>query len=401
MNRRVYFAFAFGAGILANCPAFVAAQESKMVAMGNEQTGVSVAAQIDVIRRAPNPSAAVDAYAKGLVNAPDSVPLEEAYLVRMVELGVPEMADAQARDLIQRQTGSGVAWAVAAFNDAERGQPVEALGEIATAVQHQARDPFVQRTAGQLLAWYDTEADQSQVPDDVKSGVSQIRALLSGQRAYGDAYRRAHAVYDQDTSTASTASAPPTTEPAPPTEYPAPPAEPPAPLEGGDTYNYNDTYMTPNDTYVGLPSAYPYPYAFPYAYSYDPFCGYPAGYCGSLSWISSPGAICVPRRFFFHGDADDFRFHHGDRDGFAFHRDRGDFGFFGRQHGFGFDRHNVLVPGRHDHDALAFGRFGDAGRIFPHGDRGTVAPGPGAFPARPARRSVRAGRCRCRGLVHR
>jgi hypothetical protein len=334
---------------------------------------------LDAIRKAPDPSIAVNAYAQGAAAVTDRTLLEAAYVQRMVELGVPQLADAQARDLMRSKPGNGLAWAVAAFNDAERGRPTEALHEITIAAQHESGDPFVQRTAGQLLAWYDTEADQSQLPADVRSEVSTLRTDLSGRPTYAEAYRTARQVYEQDNNGAATET--PASEPAPPSEYPgpsaqypapsgdssAPPAEYPAPMETGDTYDYGDTYVAPSDTYFGAYGyPYSYPYAVPYAYSYDPYCGYPAGYFGSLWWGSWPSAICVPR----HG----YYYHHGG----------GDFGYF-RGHGdagrFGFHDRAVLLPGRHGGSGFAGGRFGHDGGMAGHGDRGSFGRGSGAFPA--------------------
>src|SRR5450755_3853212 len=45
------------------------------------------------ITDAPDPSSAIQAYAKATAGAPASVEVEQAYLHRMVSFGLPEMAD--------------------------------------------------------------------------------------------------------------------------------------------------------------------------------------------------------------------------------------------------------------------------------------------------------------------
>src|SRR5439155_15098509 len=54
------------------------------------------ASLIEAIRQSPDPSSAIQAYARAIASQPADTPLiEQAYVRRMVELSVPEMADAQ------------------------------------------------------------------------------------------------------------------------------------------------------------------------------------------------------------------------------------------------------------------------------------------------------------------
>ncbi|HTL31392.1 MAG TPA: hypothetical protein VL282_19315, partial [Tepidisphaeraceae bacterium] len=64
-----------------------------------QQSDPRVTEQITAIQNAADPSAVVEAYAKAQVAAPDSLPVEEAYVARLVSLGLPELAESQARDL--------------------------------------------------------------------------------------------------------------------------------------------------------------------------------------------------------------------------------------------------------------------------------------------------------------
>ena len=59
----------------------------------------TTAAAIQAIQQAPDPSAAVAAYGSGLAIAPNDPKLHEAYVARMVDMGLPEMAFHQAHTL--------------------------------------------------------------------------------------------------------------------------------------------------------------------------------------------------------------------------------------------------------------------------------------------------------------
>src|SRR2546423_9831601 len=60
-------------------------------------------AAIEQIRQAPNPSAAVEAYARAIAapGAAGNLAIGQAYVRKMGDLGAPEMAEAQAQDLIK------------------------------------------------------------------------------------------------------------------------------------------------------------------------------------------------------------------------------------------------------------------------------------------------------------
>src|SRR3954470_6194179 len=50
---------------------------------------------LSAIRNAPDPSAAVEAYARARTSNADPVALEKAYVERLVALGLPELAESQ------------------------------------------------------------------------------------------------------------------------------------------------------------------------------------------------------------------------------------------------------------------------------------------------------------------
>jgi hypothetical protein len=265
---------------------------------------------ISAIERAPDPSSATDAYVKGAVLDRDSVAVEQAYVKRLAALGLPEMAETQARDLSKRRPDDGIAWAVVAYMDARKGDTTAALQGILIANRQAGDDPFVQRTAAQLLAYYDYKADRTRIDGAVRTALEQMRNDLRGKTEYAQAYERASDAYAHEPAAAPS-------EPAA-SNY-RPPSDPygnsaPSPAVYNN-YTYN-TY-TPDG-----------PYTDPYAYDYGSYPWWP-------SWWG-PSLVVIDRPFFFHHRFD-HDFHHGfDHDHFfnhdrfghsdSFHNDRFGFG---------------------------------------------------------------------------
>ena len=162
---------------------------------------VTVAAAIQAIQQAPDPSAVVAAYGSGLAVAPNDPKLHEAYVARMVDMGLPEMAFHQAQTLTTLQPNNGLAWGVVAYVDARRGQMPEAVSAINLAGQFASSNKFVAHTAGEILAWYDLKADKAKLPDNAKDGLTRDpgparqttgvhRSLRHGPKGLPDADQR-------------------------------------------------------------------------------------------------------------------------------------------------------------------------------------------------------------------
>ena len=163
------------------------------------QPSATALSPFDAIGQAPDPSAAINAYANARVTLPDKpVEIESAYVHRMIDFGVPALAEAQARDLVQRDPKNGQAWAVLAYMDAKRGQTDAAMSEIETAGKFSPDDPFVQSTAGQLLAWYDSGASINAVSEPVARGVPLLREMISTKPEFAGAYQAAMDEYRQE-----------------------------------------------------------------------------------------------------------------------------------------------------------------------------------------------------------
>jgi hypothetical protein len=249
------------------------------------------------IERATEPSVAVEAYTRARANAPDSLLLEQVYVHRLAELGAPDLCQAEARDLVSRGVNDGLAWAVLAFNNAEGEDFAAALTEIANGVRYARDDEFVQRVAGQLLAWYDTGGARAELPVSVRQAVHDIRSALAGQSAYAAAYREARGFYDSQQGGGVPSAAP---------VVPQPVYVPPVAYEPIYRERYVDTYIAPYD--------YSYPgYVYP---------GWTGGiYVGSRHGHGSR-AIVVPFTD-RHGDRHYYRPDGGDhrRDGWRDNRD--------------------------------------------------------------------------------
>ena len=142
-------------------------------------------AAIQAIQQAPDPSAAVAAYAIGFAAGRNNPRLDEAYVGRMVDLGLPEMAYHQAQTLTTQDSSNGLAWGVVGYVDARRGQMPDAVSAINLAGQFAPENKFVEHTAaGEIIAWYDFKADKASLPDNAKDGLIKLRALLGKHPAF-------------------------------------------------------------------------------------------------------------------------------------------------------------------------------------------------------------------------
>jgi len=152
-------------------------------------------AAIQAIQQASDPSAAVAAYANGFAIDRTNPKLHEAYVARMVELGLPELAYRQAQLLTSLQSDNGLAWGVVAYVDARRGEMPEAVAAVTLAAQFAPDNTFVQRTAGEIVAWYSFKADKSKLPDVVGANVTKVRGAMSNRAAFIGALENARKAY--------------------------------------------------------------------------------------------------------------------------------------------------------------------------------------------------------------
>jgi hypothetical protein len=169
-------------------------------AWGESTTDPEVAAAVQAIQQAPDPSAAVSAYVNGTAVDRNDPQLSEAYVARMVDLGLPELAFHQAQALTTLESSNGLAWGVIAYVEARRGNMAEAISAINLAGQFAPGNPLVQRTAGEIAAWYDVMADKATLSENAKRGLATIRGLLEKRPEFANAYETAKKAYKAQAS---------------------------------------------------------------------------------------------------------------------------------------------------------------------------------------------------------
>src|SRR5688572_1841556 len=107
----------------------------------------------------------------------------------MAEFGAPELANAQAHTLINRGAADATIRGVAAYNDAARGDARAAIANLRLALTDRPDDPFLLRTAAQVVAWYDSQAGRVRLAKDDIAGIEWLRAAGKGCREFADTYR--------------------------------------------------------------------------------------------------------------------------------------------------------------------------------------------------------------------
>jgi hypothetical protein len=272
-----------------------------------------VAAAIQAIEQAPDPSATVAAYVNGAAVDRNDPKLSEAYVVRMVDLGLPELAFHQAQTLTTLESNNGLAWGVIAYVEARRGNMPEAISAINLAGQFAPDNLLVQRTAGEIIAWYDVKADKATLSENAKQGLETIRGLLGKRPEFANAYKTAKEAY----------------------KAPASAPEQPAQSQGQST-----SLQTASPT--ELVSSYP-----DYYYASGPgwveptpwWWWQPIGFFAGFDFFPFTTVVVFNHRNFFR---DHDRFFHGENDRF-FDRDRNGRFFNGGEFG---ARHNDGDRGR-------------------------------------------------------
>ena len=165
-------------------------------------TAFDAATAAQDIQQASDPSAAVSAYASGFAADRTNVVLHNAYVTRMVDFGLPELAYHQAQLLTSLDAHNGLAWGVVAHVNARQTDMPGAISAITLAAQSAPEHPFVQRTAGEVLAWYDAKGAQAYMSEDCRTGIAKTRALMTNRPAFTDAYNAARRAYAEQTNAA-------------------------------------------------------------------------------------------------------------------------------------------------------------------------------------------------------
>jgi hypothetical protein len=153
---------------------------------------MSTSDAVKKIKSAKTVSDAVTAYADAVRGAGDSVGVKQAFIVRMVDLGAPEMAENQARDLADL-SGDPMSSAVLAYSAAKRNELDASISHLAKAVDKSPTNGFVAATAGEVLAWYDVKTamePNTQVNESTRKAVEDIRSDVGRRNDFTTAYGR-------------------------------------------------------------------------------------------------------------------------------------------------------------------------------------------------------------------
>lgn len=156
-------------------------------------TAAASARLLDAVIEAPDASSAVEAYARARAAMPRRTAVPKAYVRRMTELGQPQMALAQARDVLDVEIGEPLALAVLAGERARNGDAEGAIRGIVTAVANDSYEPFVRRTSGQILAWLDTRSGR--MAEDIETSAASMRKVVGGTSEFEEAYKAAREAY--------------------------------------------------------------------------------------------------------------------------------------------------------------------------------------------------------------
>lgn len=256
------------------------------------------------IYTAADPSAAIEAYGRAIAGAQDKLAVETAYVQRMISFGLPEMATSQARDLVAKSPNNGQAWAVLAYANAKKGDTPAAVEQLLSAADRSPDDSFVQRTAGQVVAFCDTQANKSTFPAETQRALETLRQKIGNREAFASAYQQTrNDLSAGPTTNQSQAAAPTTTVPS--TDQASVPLQP----EPAQPYVTQPYVAQP---YVAAPAVPLYPYPSDY-YDQSYYYGQPTGYYYRSNWWY-PSAYRAPyygSRIYLYSGAG-YRHHAGD-----------------------------------------------------------------------------------------
>ncbi len=260
---------------------------------------------LEKILRAADPSAAIDAYAQAVASGGDKIAIEDAFVRRMVDLGVAELAASQAADLNQHAPENGLAWGVSSYVSARKNDTTTALTDIVRAVDKAPTEAFVLRIAGQLVAWYELRADRGVIVNELQDAVTDLKKRVGTQAAFVEAYDDARNIYAGVKS--------------PPGTQPGASADAAATGPSTEAIVTAPAYGSPAPTYV-----YPYePYAvYPRSYAYDDYYYSGARYDRGYWWYPNhyaggyygSGVFISPRRYHHFRDGN-WRDHRNDGSG--------------------------------------------------------------------------------------
>ncbi|MGH7970344.1 MAG: hypothetical protein ACREIC_16600, partial [Limisphaerales bacterium] len=201
------------------------------------------ASGIQAIQEAADPSAVVQAFASASAVAPNDSQVLNAYVSRMVDLGLPEIAYHQAQALATMEPENGLPWAVVAYVDARRNDMADAATAIEKAARYSPDNAFVDRAAGGIVAWSETDGGKAGLSSSDLEKVADVKSILNKRSEFTTAYNAAREGYagPNQPGAAEGPSAPPEAQVQPGTVAPAYPAYPDYSYSYPDySYSYPD-----------------------------------------------------------------------------------------------------------------------------------------------------------------
>jgi len=266
-----------------------------VIAPATQPSVTSIEQAIAGIRDTSDPSAVIDYFTQGLAIDRNSVALTDAYVSRMVQLDLPDLAAEQSDKLLELQPNHSLARALAASSEAQDGDFPGAMTDIAIAARKLPDDKYVQSTAGRMFAWYDNTPQKPALPESITKSLDQIRHDWQDLVTFRAAYQEANDFYKKQSADAAAHQQQQQQQQAP---AQAPATEPgdqssqatqPSQQDSGYVYYPPPTYE-PTRTYEPYSSVeytepvYDYPYyptyygSLYYPYHYYPYLPF---YCGT------------------------------------------------------------------------------------------------------------------------
>jgi tetratricopeptide (TPR) repeat protein len=114
---------------------------------------------IAMIKETDNPGDVMSAYARGTAIDANNVALNEAYIRKLLRMGLPQIAYFPALTLAKVDPNNGTALGVIGYNFAKKGDLDHAIPCIVTALDIDPCNPGLLHTGGQLVAMYDAGLD--------------------------------------------------------------------------------------------------------------------------------------------------------------------------------------------------------------------------------------------------
>jgi len=144
---------------------------------------------LEAIRTSEDYRTVMRAYARATGIDRNNVQLHRAYVRRMLAMGLPQIAYYAAQKLIAIDAADGMAWGLAGYMQARKGQLVDAFTSTIRAIEKIPEDPSVQHNAGQLVGWYDVDPSLPRVPDSARRTLAQMRTRLTQHPIFARAYK--------------------------------------------------------------------------------------------------------------------------------------------------------------------------------------------------------------------